>query len=92
MRRALFMDRDGTVSPEVGFLDDVERVELLPRSAEAIRLATQSGFVTVLVTNQSGVARGFFSEARLDAFRKLIRTRSVLPYYLRFYPDSKHRA
>ena len=66
MRRALFMDRDGTVSPEVGFLDDVERVELLPRSAEAIRLATQSGFVTVLVTNQSGVARGFFSEARLE--------------------------
>jgi D-glycero-D-manno-heptose 1,7-bisphosphate phosphatase len=94
MRRALFLDRDGTISPEIGFLDDVERVELLPRAAEAIRLAETAGFVTVLVTNQSGVARGLFSEARLDEIHgqlqaKLKESGATLAdiYYCPHHPD-----
>jgi D-glycero-D-manno-heptose 1,7-bisphosphate phosphatase len=61
-RRAIFMDRDGTVCEEVGYVNHLSRVRLLPRSAEAIRLANQAGFQTVLVTNQAGVARGYFDE------------------------------
>ena len=61
-RRAIFMDRDGTVCEEVGYVNHVSRVRLMPRSAEAIRLANDAGFQTVLVTNQAGVARGYFDE------------------------------
>jgi len=61
-RRAIFMDRDGTVSQEVGYLTHVDRYALLPRSVEAIRRVNASGFAAFLVTNQSGVARGLFTE------------------------------
>jgi D-glycero-D-manno-heptose 1,7-bisphosphate phosphatase len=61
-RRAIFMDRDGTVCEEVGYVNHVDRIRLLPRSAEAIRLANQAGFQAVIVTNQAGVARGYFDE------------------------------
>ena len=61
-RRAIFMDRDGTVCEEVGYVNHVDRIRLLPRSAEAVRLANQAGFQTVIVTNQAGVARGYFDE------------------------------
>jgi D-glycero-D-manno-heptose 1,7-bisphosphate phosphatase len=61
-RRAIFMDRDGTVCEEVGYVNHVDRLRLLPRSAEAVRLANEAGFQTVVVTNQAGVARGYFDE------------------------------
>jgi D-glycero-D-manno-heptose 1,7-bisphosphate phosphatase len=63
---AVFMDRDGTVCEEVGYLDSVERLRLIPRSGAAIRLLNDHGFKAVVVTNQSGVARGYFSEGRLQ--------------------------
>jgi D-glycero-D-manno-heptose 1,7-bisphosphate phosphatase len=62
---AVFMDRDGTICEEVGYLDSIEQFRLLPRSGAAIKLLNDRGFKTVVVTNQSGVARGYFSEARL---------------------------
>jgi D-glycero-D-manno-heptose 1,7-bisphosphate phosphatase len=62
MKRALFLDRDGTVCREVGYVNHPSRLELLPRSAAAIRRARQAGFLCVLVTNQAGVARGYFTE------------------------------
>lgn len=61
-RRAIFMDRDGTVCEEVGYVNHVDRIRLLPRSAEAIRLANEAGFQALIVTNQAGVARGYFDE------------------------------
>jgi D-glycero-D-manno-heptose 1,7-bisphosphate phosphatase len=60
------MDRDGTICEEVGYLDSIERFRLFPRSGAAIRLLNDRGFKAVVVTNQSGVARGFFSEIRLQ--------------------------
>ncbi|UCG88513.1 MAG: HAD family hydrolase [Gemmatimonadota bacterium] len=63
MRRAVFLDRDGTVSEEVGYVNHVSRFRLLPRSAVAIRRINESDFVAVLVTNQAGVARGYFKES-----------------------------
>lgn len=61
-RPAIFLDRDGTVTEEVGYVNHVGRLRLLPRSAEAIRRINASGFLAVLVTNQAGVARGYFRE------------------------------
>jgi len=62
MNRAVFIDRDGTISEEVGYVNHPSRFRLLPHSAEAIRTLNQAGWLAVLVTNQAGVARGYFSE------------------------------
>ena len=59
---AVFLDRDGTVLKEVGYLSRLEDMELLPQATAAIKLLNQKGIKAVVVTNQSGVARGFFSE------------------------------
>jgi len=76
MRRAIFMDRDGTVCEEVGYLDRIDRLRLIDGSAEAIRLANEAGFQAVLVTNQSGVARGLMTEELVgethDRLRELL--------------------
>lgn len=57
---AVFLDRDGTIIEEVEYLDRLEKMRLLPGAAEAIRLINASGMKTVVVTNQSGIARGLF--------------------------------
>lgn len=67
------MDRDGTVCDEVGYVNHVDRVRLLPRSAEAIRRANAAGFQTVVVTNQAGVARGYFDESLVDEVHERVR-------------------
>ena len=61
-RRAVFLDRDGTVADEVGYVNHASRLRLLPRSAEAIRRIREAGFLAVVVTNQAGVARDYFEE------------------------------
>jgi len=63
---AVFMDRDGTICEEVGYLDSIKQMRLIPRSAAAIKLLNNHGFKAVIVTNQSGVARGYFPESRLE--------------------------
>jgi D-glycero-D-manno-heptose 1,7-bisphosphate phosphatase len=60
---AVFLDRDGTLIEEVGYLDRPERVHLYPWAVDAIRALNQAEIRVVMVTNQSGVARGFFPEA-----------------------------
>ena len=62
-RRAIIMDRDGTLCDEVGYVNHVERLRVPPRSVEAVRRANEAGFQTVVVTNQAGVARGYFEES-----------------------------
>ncbi len=69
---AVFLDRDGTLIEEVGYLDRPDRVELFPYSIEAIRAFNRAGLKVVMVTNQSGVARGFFSEAVVHAVHEHI--------------------
>lgn len=66
-RPAVFIDRDGTVTEEVGYVNHPRRLRLLPRSAQAIRRLNEAGIAAVLVTNQAGVARGYFSEEVLQA-------------------------
>ena len=63
--RAVFLDRDGTLNEEVGYVNHLDRFVLLPRVGQAIRLLNEHGFKAVVITNQSGVARGYFSESLL---------------------------
>jgi D-glycero-D-manno-heptose 1,7-bisphosphate phosphatase len=72
-RRAIFMDRDGTVCEEVGYVNHVDRIRLLPRSAAAIKAANDAGYQTVVVTNQAGVARGYFAESLVDDVHDRVR-------------------
>jgi D-glycero-D-manno-heptose 1,7-bisphosphate phosphatase len=62
-RPAVFMDRDGTVSHEVGYVNHLSRFRLYPWTVEAIRLLNRKGLAAVVVTNQAGVARGYFPES-----------------------------
>lgn len=59
---AAFLDRDGTVIRDPGYVDDPADVEILPGSAEAISLLNARGIPVVMVTNQSGIGRGYYSE------------------------------
>lgn len=70
LRPAVFIDRDGTLTEEVGYVNHPRRLRLLPRSAEAIRRLNQAGVAAVVVTNQAGVARGYFSEEVLHAVNR----------------------
>lgn len=61
-KTAVFLDRDGTINEEVGYIRDLAQIKLIPRSAEAIRRLNERGIPVILVTNQSGPARGFYPE------------------------------
>ncbi len=65
-RPVVFLDRDGTINEEVGYLNHPSRFRLLPRVAEGLKLLKEAGFATVLVTNQSGIARGFFPASLVE--------------------------
>ena len=67
---AVFLDRDGTICEEVGYLNAPEQIRLIPGAGEAIRQLNERGIKAVVVTNQSGVARGFFSEERLGEIHR----------------------
>src|SRR6186997_184149 len=69
---AVFLDRDGTIIEEIGYLDRPERVDLYPWSIDAIRAFNRAGLRVVMVTNQSGVARGFFTEEVVDQVHRHI--------------------
>ena len=61
-RPAVFIDRDGTISEEVGYVNHPSRFRVFPYSAEAIRVLNDAGWLAIVVTNQAGVARGYFAE------------------------------
>jgi D,D-heptose 1,7-bisphosphate phosphatase len=61
--KAVFLDRDGTLLEEAGYLDRLERLIFFPYSIDAVRLLNRAGFAVVMVTNQAGVARGIFKES-----------------------------
>ena len=61
-QRAVFIDRDGTLSEEVGYINHPSRFSLFPYAAPAIRYLNENGWLAIVITNQAGVARGYFSE------------------------------
>lgn len=62
MRRAVFLDRDGTINEQVGYCGDPAMIRLIPGAAQAVRRFNELGLLTVVVTNQSAVARGLITE------------------------------
>ena len=69
---AAFLDRDGVLIEDSGYPHRPEDLKLIPGAAAAVRRMNQGGYRTVIVTNQSGVARGLFSEAQMEAFNALL--------------------
>ena len=70
---AIFLDRDGVINEEVDYLCRPEDFRLLPRAAAAIRLLRKHGWPVIVVTNQSGVARGYYSAADVEAIHERMR-------------------
>jgi D-glycero-D-manno-heptose 1,7-bisphosphate phosphatase len=93
-RRAVFLDRDGTVMVERGYFVRAEDLTVFPWSGDAIRCLNRAGFAVVVITNQSAVARGLIDEpfvhdthARLDA--RLSPARIDAYYYCPHLPDAR---
>jgi len=67
LRPAVFLDRDGTINEQMGYINHISRFHLLPGVASAIRVLNENNIPVVVVTNQSGLARGYFPEELLAA-------------------------
>ena len=65
-RRAVFLDRDGTINLDVGYPSRWDQIAIYPYAFEAVRRLKAAGFLIVVVTNQSGIGRGFLTEADLE--------------------------
>ncbi len=66
MKRAVFLDRDGVINEEVNYLSQPEQLRLIPGAAEAIARLNRAGLLVIVVTNQAGVARGYYPEAQIE--------------------------
>jgi len=93
-RPAVFLDRDGTILVEKDYLADPDEVELLPAAADAMRRLQDAGYALVVVSNQSGIARGLYGEAEYRAvdrrMRELLLGRGVhiaASYHCPHHPD-----
>lgn len=93
---AVFLDRDGTICVLVEYMDDPDQVQLIPGASEAIKRLNEQGFLVVMITNQSALARGYFTEEVLDAIHE--RLARVLEkegahidatYFCPHHPDDK---
>ncbi len=75
MRRAVFLDRDGTLLEEGNFVDRLDKLVFFPYSIDAVRALNRAGLAVVVVTNQSGVARGLYTEEFVRAAHRHINQR-----------------
>jgi D-glycero-D-manno-heptose 1,7-bisphosphate phosphatase len=96
---AVFLDRDGTITEEVGYLTDSRRLRLLPGSAEAINLLNKYDIPAIVATNQAGVARGYFREEMvIECNEKLRNMLAILGakvdaiYYCPHHPDGSNES
>ena len=77
-RPAVFLDRDGTINEQMGYINHITRFQLLPGVGAAIRSLNQAGLPVAVVTNQSGLARGYFPESLLDEVHDTMRRQLAL--------------
>jgi D-glycero-D-manno-heptose 1,7-bisphosphate phosphatase len=72
LRPAVFLDRDGTIAEEVGYLNHASRFRMFPWVAGALQRLNEAGYAVVVVTNQSGVGRGYFPETLVNEVNQLM--------------------
>ena len=91
---AVFLDRDGTINEEGGYINHVDRLKLIDGAAEAVALLGRHGLKTIVVTNQAGVARGYYPAEHLpklhDRLRELLKEGGAeldAIYYCPHHPD-----
>ena len=63
---AIFLDRDGVINKEVGYLSNPEEFEFIDGSIEALKILKEKGYLLIVITNQAGIARGYYSEEKLN--------------------------
>jgi len=68
--KAVFLDRDGTINIDVHYLDDPDNFTMYPGVGEGVKTLKDHGFKIIIITNQSGIGRGYFSEAQLSAIHE----------------------
>jgi histidinol-phosphate phosphatase family protein len=92
--RAVFLDRDGTIAEDVPYCSQVEDFHILPTVPEAVKLLNENGFKVVVITNQSGIARGYFTEETLAQIHQKMKdelmkhgARIDAIYYCPHHPD-----
>ncbi len=73
-RPAIFMDRDGTLSHEVGYVNHPSRFRLYPWTADAVRAINRAGWLAIVVTNQAGIARGYFPPSVFEEVQRALVT------------------
>ena len=95
-RKAVFLDRDGTINFDPGYLGDPEQFRFLPGVVEALTRLHEAGYLIFVVSNQSGIARGFFRDEDLDRvhdkMRNALRAEGVVLdgiYYCPHHPDER---
>jgi len=95
MNKTVFIDRDGTINRDVPYCRQPEDFELLPGVTEGIRLLNEHGFKVVVITNQSGIARGYFTQEMLAKIHDTMRSELAkygahldAIYYCPHHPDS----
>ena len=96
MKKAVFLDRDGVIIEQVAYLSRPEQAALIPGAVEALKLIHRHGDVAVVISNQSGVGRGYFTAADVDAVHERIQQlleaqgeRVDAFYYCPHAPDEK---
>jgi D-glycero-D-manno-heptose 1,7-bisphosphate phosphatase len=72
-RRAAFLDRDGVINVDRGYVGQVDRFELAPGAAEGMRVLAGAGYLLAVVTNQSGIGRGYYGVADFEAVTRHMR-------------------
>lgn len=90
---AIFLDKDGTLVVDVPYNVDPQRMQLQPGAAEGVQLLQQAGYALVVISNQSGVARGYFAESALNAVAQQLETLLEVSlhgfYYCPHHPDGR---
>jgi len=93
-KRAVFLDRDGTMAKDVHYCRRPEDFRLFPNTAKAIKLLSEHGFKVIVITNQSGIARGYFTEEALAQIHEKMKAELAKEgawidgiYYCPHHPD-----
>jgi D,D-heptose 1,7-bisphosphate phosphatase len=97
MRRAVFLDRDGVLNKDPPhFAHRLDQLELIPRSGTAVKILNEYGYLVIIISNQSGVARGYYTEKEVSIFNNtlLLKIKEYggevdAIYYCPHHPDAK---